>query len=198
MIRPSDDPSRPVAHTLLLALRQVLASVAPDERLQIVSVATALGVGVRTLQRRLAESGLHFTGLVRQNRLDVGTRLLADTNAKVVDIALDLGYSDQSHFTRAFRRRTGLTPCEYRQQVERDRLSVRADADRDRTVGRSRGIERGTSRPEGMPATQRSLRKAPLDEPAIQTVRAIGLPQIEAVRHDMLRDPLALGRGWRT
>lgn len=76
--------------------------------------AMAVGVSVRTLQRRLAENGLSFEQLLRADRLRMAVRYLEQTNARVLDIALDLGYSDHAHFTRAFRRWTGLTPLEYR------------------------------------------------------------------------------------
>lgn len=41
------------------------------------------------------------------------TRLLA-SHAPIVEIAHELGFSDQSHFTRSFRAETGITPGEYR------------------------------------------------------------------------------------
>ena len=43
--------------------------------------------------------------------------VLQHTDAKVVDIALDLGYSGQAHFSRAFRRWMGLAPGEYRRSM---------------------------------------------------------------------------------
>ena len=76
--------------------------------------AVALGVSVRTLQRRLAEDGFSFEQLLQADRLRMATGYLEETDARVLDIALDLGYSDHAHFTRAFRRWTGLTPLEYR------------------------------------------------------------------------------------
>jgi AraC-like DNA-binding protein len=76
--------------------------------------AAALGVSVRTLQRRLAATGLSFEHLLRAQRLRMASWYLARTDARVLDIALDLGYSDHAHFTRAFRRWTGLTPLDYR------------------------------------------------------------------------------------
>ena len=47
-------------------------------------------------------------------RLDVAQRLLQETNLSISAVALEAGYSDQSAFTRQFRRATGLTPGEYR------------------------------------------------------------------------------------
>jgi AraC-like DNA-binding protein len=72
-----------------------------------------LGVSARTLQRRLSEEGLTFLGIVARARCDVARRMLDDPARKVIDVALDLGYSDQAHFTRAFVRWTGRAPREF-------------------------------------------------------------------------------------
>lgn len=77
-------------------------------------VASALGLSVRTLQRWLAGEGRRFDDLVERSRLLSARALLEHTDARVLDIALDLGYSDHAHFTRAFRRWTGVSPLQYR------------------------------------------------------------------------------------
>jgi AraC family transcriptional regulator len=49
-------------------------------------------------------------------RMDVARRLLRETKKGIVDIALDVGYSNPSRFAQLFRRESGLTPSEYRRQ----------------------------------------------------------------------------------
>jgi AraC family transcriptional regulator len=49
-------------------------------------------------------------------RMDEAQRLLRETKKTIVDVALDLGYANPSHFARAFRKETGLSPSDYRQQ----------------------------------------------------------------------------------
>lgn len=49
-------------------------------------------------------------------RLDEAKRLLRETKKPVVEIALDVGYSNPSHFAQLFRKETGLSPSDYRQQ----------------------------------------------------------------------------------
>lgn len=39
------------------------------------------------------------------------------TDAPLASVALDLGFSSQSHFTRLFSSLTGMTPAKYRKQV---------------------------------------------------------------------------------
>jgi AraC family transcriptional regulator len=43
-------------------------------------------------------------------------RLLRETKMGIVDVALEVGYANPSHFARLFRRETGLSPSDYRRQ----------------------------------------------------------------------------------
>jgi AraC-like DNA-binding protein len=76
-----------------------------------------VGMSVRTLQRRLAGAGVSHDVLVAQTRFATAAAVLEQTSAKILDLALDLGYSDHANFTRAFRRWAGCSPREY--QVRR-------------------------------------------------------------------------------
>ena len=49
-------------------------------------------------------------------RMDAAKRLLRETKRSVVEIALDVGYANPSHFAQLFRRETGLAPSDYRRQ----------------------------------------------------------------------------------
>jgi AraC-like DNA-binding protein len=84
----------------------------PDIRL----TAEVLGMSVRTLQRQLSEVGLTHEELVGRARFATAATLLEQSDAKVLEIALDLGYSDHAHFTRAFRRWAGCSPQEFRRR----------------------------------------------------------------------------------
>ncbi len=69
---------------------------------------------------RLAESGHTYSSLLARARLAVARQMLLDgAPTKVIDIALELGYTDPAHFTNAFRRWVGVSPTAYRlQQTE--------------------------------------------------------------------------------
>lgn len=77
-------------------------------------VAKALGLSERTLQRRLAEEGVVFADLAASVREDLARRLLTDRTVAIAEIAYLLGFSDQSSFTRWFKRRTAQTPAAFR------------------------------------------------------------------------------------
>jgi AraC family transcriptional regulator len=49
-------------------------------------------------------------------RMNVARQLLRETKKSVLDVALEVGYTDPSHFAQLFRRETGLSPGEYRRQ----------------------------------------------------------------------------------
>jgi AraC-like DNA-binding protein len=98
---------------------QVVVTLASPEYPRIDTVARAIGIGVRTLQRRLAEAGASYERVLTRARFGTAAHLLETTDATVLDIALDVGYSDHAHFTRAFRRWTGVPPREFRKNGRR-------------------------------------------------------------------------------
>jgi len=52
-------------------------------------------------------------------RLEQAARLLATTDLSMLEISLRVGYASPSHFAKAFKTWTGLTPREYRQASRR-------------------------------------------------------------------------------
>lgn len=70
-----------------------------------------------------AHYGLTIGALRRRSRIDRAVARLRDESATLATLASELGYSDQSHFTRAFRRETGWTPAAFRAAVLSLRLS---------------------------------------------------------------------------
>lgn len=95
---------------------QVVQTLSWEGYPHIRQTAGVLGVSVRTLQRHLTAAGVSHESLIGRARLATAAALLASSDAKVLEIALDLGYSDHAHFTRAFRRWTGRSPQEFRRE----------------------------------------------------------------------------------
>jgi AraC-like DNA-binding protein len=77
-------------------------------------MATAMCMSRRTLQRKLNESGLTYKALLEKTRHDLALRYLDDPSKTVTDITFLLGFSEQSAFTRAFKRWSGKAPSAYR------------------------------------------------------------------------------------
>jgi AraC-like DNA-binding protein len=95
-------------------VRRAVASVLSEGVPTLSAIASELGLGSRTLQRRLSDSGLSFQGVVDMARRELAQRLLRETDYSLAEIAFLTGFSEQSGFTRAFRRWAGQTPRSYR------------------------------------------------------------------------------------
>ncbi len=77
-------------------------------------IANRLGMSGRTLQRRLSEHGHSYQNLVDESRRQLAKNLLKDTDFSLVEVAFLTGFSEQSAFTRAFKRWAGQTPRSFR------------------------------------------------------------------------------------
>ncbi|BFM16730.1 AraC family transcriptional regulator [Maricurvus nonylphenolicus] len=78
-------------------------------------VASALGMNLRTFQRRLKANELSYASLLEKTREKMAIEYLAAENNSINEISNWLGYSDLSSFLRAFKQWTGIGPGKYRQ-----------------------------------------------------------------------------------
>ncbi len=67
-----------------------------------------------------ARRGITVGSIVRQLRVTRACCLLGERDLPLAQLASDLGFFDQSQFTRTFRRATGVTPGRYRQVLARN------------------------------------------------------------------------------
>jgi AraC-like DNA-binding protein len=112
--------SSSVARDFVVSIRQAIETLSCGEDYPTVrQTAGFVGISVRTLQRRLAQAGASHHSLVAQTRFATAAAVLERTEAKILELALDLGYSDHANFTRAFRRWAGCAPREYRSKNTR-------------------------------------------------------------------------------
>ena len=85
------------------------------ERLDISSIARAVGVHPVHFARVFRAWYRSTPGeYVRHLRLDFACQQLAVSSGPLAEIALAAGFCDQSHFSRDFKRHTGMTPAEFR------------------------------------------------------------------------------------
>ena len=70
----------------------------------------------RTLYRRLAESRLTYQGVLEKTQKSLAENLLSEGGFSIAEVAFLTGFSEQSSFTRAFKRWAGLSPGAYRKQ----------------------------------------------------------------------------------
>jgi AraC-like DNA-binding protein len=104
----------PQPDAFLAALQHQLVNALQQGEPTLEQLAARLGTSSRTLHRRLEQRGLSFKQLLEELRYQFARRYLADASLSLPEIALLLGYSEQSAFTRAFRRWSATTPLQYR------------------------------------------------------------------------------------
>lgn len=82
------------------------------------AIAAHLGITPRTLARRLSAEGTSYQELRDSARRRLAESYLRLTEMSITDIALSLGFSDSTAFSRAFRRWTGTAPIQYRANAQ--------------------------------------------------------------------------------
>lgn len=94
------------------ALRHSLAGKRPT----LQSVAQDLGMGTRTLQRRLTGAGFTFQQLLEETRRELARHYLKQLSVELNEAAFLLGFEDANSFFRAFQIWEGTSPGEWRER----------------------------------------------------------------------------------
>jgi AraC-like DNA-binding protein len=108
-----ESSASPVVAARHSAVLDHIATHFQDPELSLEIVARCQGISPRYLQRLMTSSGSSFTGCVNELRLQRAFKLLTEPHTstqRISDIALEVGFSDVSHFNRLFRTRFGNSP----------------------------------------------------------------------------------------
>lgn len=100
--------------SLAFEVRKAIYVLLPMGRATAEQIALALGLNVRTLQRRLEDEGVSFSDLVNEVRRDLAQRYMQSPQYSMARIADLLGYSVPSSFTRWFASQFGAAPAAWR------------------------------------------------------------------------------------
>lgn len=92
----------------------IAATFLRGNKIAVDNVAKDLGQSPRSLQNKLREEGTSFQKLLDQVRRDLAEDYMKSGEISYGEIALLLGYSEQSAFNHAFKRWTGTTPGEFK------------------------------------------------------------------------------------
>lgn len=98
-------------------VRQLLVQSMPAGRTSQEQIAQRLSQSASTLGRRLRSEGTNYQAVLDATRRDLALRYLRDRRHSLAEIAFLVGFSDQANFTRAFRRWTGRTPRDLRDEI---------------------------------------------------------------------------------
>jgi AraC-like DNA-binding protein len=118
--QPSDRGSRQVPHGGFAAWQSRRLAAHVDAHLAgkivIKDLAALLDISVGHFCRAFKRTfGMPARIWIRHRRIELARVLMLTTGASLSEIALRCGMSDQSHFTRSFRRIVGETPASWRQ-----------------------------------------------------------------------------------
>lgn len=97
-------------------LQQAILTGLQKNLYQIESIAKQLNMSVRQLQRHLQQQGTTYQQRMQEVRHLLAEQYLKNQHLSLQEIALLLSYSEQSAFQRAFKKWTGMTPQQWRQQ----------------------------------------------------------------------------------
>lgn len=103
-----------VADQVRSLLRATLADVSPRKEF----VAEQMGMHVRSLHQKLSEEGTTFKQVLDDLRLDLAKRYLKEAGYSVDETSRRLGFTASRSFIRYFKIHMGVTPGEYRYQLE--------------------------------------------------------------------------------
>ena len=106
----------PKKQDLLHDVRELIIDKLAKGTAQFDEVARELNMSSKTLERRLAERGATFSTLLEDTRSRMAKRYLSETDFRLDQVAYLTGYSEPAALVRAFKRWTGTTPIQFRDQ----------------------------------------------------------------------------------
>lgn len=110
------------------SLRRALRTRLLSGKVSVGEVARMLAIHRRTLNRRMEALETSVHDVAEELRFEVARQLVGSTAIPLIEIAVALGYSDASGFTRAFRRWSGSTPSAWRKDGPSGHTRGRPDA----------------------------------------------------------------------
>jgi AraC-like DNA-binding protein len=99
------------------SLEQTVSTLLLERYPSVELMADVIGTSVRTLQRTLSKQGLSYSRLIDKVRYQKAIALMQDSEVPLIEVAYALGYSEPANFSHAFKRWTGVSPRQFRQNM---------------------------------------------------------------------------------
>lgn len=103
--------------SIALQVRSWIIHHLPDGAPNQEKIANTLHVSLRGLQRKLRDENVTFRELLANTRQELALQYIRETHRSIGEITYLLGFSEPSNFTRAFKRWTGMSPAEFRNDL---------------------------------------------------------------------------------
>lgn len=91
-------------------------------------IASSMHFSPRTLQRRLQDQGTSYRALLDSVRFNMANQYLRNTYYRLTDIAVLLGYSNLSAFSRSYRRWSGVYPTSIRERLAQPAVNAHKES----------------------------------------------------------------------
>jgi AraC-like DNA-binding protein len=98
-------------------VKAAIIDLLADGRLSDAKVAETLYMSNRTLQRKLQEQGTSFKKILTEVRRELALKYIKNEQMTLTELSFQLGFSEMSAFSRAFKNWTGQSPRDYRKAV---------------------------------------------------------------------------------
>jgi len=102
-------------------IAKALRLIAREQRvdIRVRRIARAVGLSESRFVHLFNEkTGMRVSEVVRETALQHAASLLVESDKKVLEIAMDLGFANQNHFANAFRQKFGCTATEFRKRAQ--------------------------------------------------------------------------------
>jgi AraC family transcriptional regulator len=124
--RPATQAPRPGLSPALLRRAKEFLNDQMERNPGVTELSTAVGMSVDHFSRMFKRStGLAPHQYLGNIRLERAKRMLVEGGSPIIEIAYEIGYANPSQFSAFFRKRTGLSPTEFRRNAQTAAASVR-------------------------------------------------------------------------
>lgn len=125
IFRDNRNPQREdpwLAHRKAKEIRQYICTHATDYDISLDSIANCFGISVSGVGRLIKSiSNMNFKEYLIRLRIEQAKTLLTTTDQSINEICRLVGYTNNSHFIKNFKREVGVTPLSYRKIKEDER-----------------------------------------------------------------------------
>jgi AraC-like DNA-binding protein len=99
-------------------IKRAIRNLLPEGRCSIQNIASLMACDKRSLQRTLKQEGTSYQQLLDEVRYTMAQEHLRDSKMPLTNLAILLGYTDVSTFSRTFKQQSGQSPSEWRKQFK--------------------------------------------------------------------------------
>jgi two-component system, response regulator YesN len=110
--------NRNIRHTAVFTKAKEFIWGNYNQEISLKKMAEAVGINPFYLSHLFRkEMGISFLEYLTSVRISIAKKLLQQTNLSVIQICLEVGYQDPSHFAKIFKKKEGIRPAEYRKNL---------------------------------------------------------------------------------